>query len=166
MKTLKWFNLAEYANLGDLKKAYKALVYIHHPDHNGDLENMKEINIEYEYAFEWVKNHPRQESDTYANKHHNIEDGFREVIINVVFIPNIDIEICGSWIWIDGVERDNKAVQKILKSTGFEWASGKRKWYWKPSDYVKKGRTKWSMERIRNTYGSHKVENETRTQVG
>jgi len=160
MKTLKWFNLAEYANLGDLKKAYKALVYIHHPDHNGDLENMKEINIEYEYAFEWVKNHPREESDKYANKHHDIMDGFREVISKVVFIPNIIIEICGSWVWITG---ETKAVKEIIKQAGFSWAGKKKAWYWKPSDYIKSGKSNWSMDRIRTAYGSTRIDPDPHT---
>ena len=46
----------------DLKTQYKALLKANHPDNGGDLEAMKEINVEYDALFHIWKD--RQEKET------------------------------------------------------------------------------------------------------
>ena len=41
--------------LDDLKKEYRRLVMLNHPDRGGDLETMKIINLEYEQKHEELK---------------------------------------------------------------------------------------------------------------
>lgn len=48
----------------DLKSQYKALLKANHPDNGGDLETMKEINVEYDALFPIWKN--RKEAETGA----------------------------------------------------------------------------------------------------
>ena len=51
---MKYFaNVTSYQNL---KEVYYSLLKANHPDNGGDLETMKEINIEYEVAFRIWKN--------------------------------------------------------------------------------------------------------------
>lgn len=47
----------------------------------------------------------------------------REVIQNIITLDNINIEIVGCWIWVDG---DTYAHKDILKVLGFRWAREKR----------------------------------------
>lgn len=49
----------------DLKDQYKALLKKNHPDNGGDLETMKEINVEYDALFPIWKN--RKEAETGQN---------------------------------------------------------------------------------------------------
>ena len=45
----------------DLKNQYKKLLKANHPDNGGDLEAMKEINVEYDALFAvWKNKKPRQ----------------------------------------------------------------------------------------------------------
>ena len=74
----------------------------------------------------------------------------------------INIEIVGCWIWVDG---NTYAYKTTLKETGFKWAREKKKWYFHTEAFRKKSRCKLSMEDIRNYYGSTEVQTETRRQL-
>jgi hypothetical protein len=50
-------------------------------------------------------------------------------------------------------------AKEQLKEANFSWAGKKKKWYWKPAGYTKRGKSEWSMEQIRDTYGSKKISN-------
>ena len=50
---MKYF--AQCKNLEELKKEFRRLAMIHHPDRGGDVETMKEINNEYDSAFPALK---------------------------------------------------------------------------------------------------------------
>jgi len=43
----KILNLPDFASIEEIKKAYRALAMMHHPDRGGDLEIMKKINAAY-----------------------------------------------------------------------------------------------------------------------
>ena len=40
---------------------------------------------------------------------------------------------------------------------GFYWASKKKAWYYRPSDWKSKSRGTWDLEKIRETHGSSTV---------
>lgn len=42
---MKWFN--NPTSMDEVKKQYKSLIRVYHPDNGGDLDKMKEINVEY-----------------------------------------------------------------------------------------------------------------------
>lgn len=42
-----------------VKAAYKAMALLNHPDHGGDTERMKRINLAYEQARIWAASHER-----------------------------------------------------------------------------------------------------------
>lgn len=149
--------------LQDVKTKYRELVYLYHPDReNGNLEIMKQVNAEYEKIFEYIKNNPINEQEKKSYYYANVNDGYREQIEKIVFIPEISIEICGSWIWING---NTKPVKDIIKDAGFSWANNKKAWYWKPYTQKSHKHTAWDMDKIRNTYGSQKVENQERDKI-
>lgn len=71
MKYLK--NVKSY---NDLKTQYKALLKANHPDNGGDLEAMKEINVEYDALFHIWKD--RQEKETGEQIHETAEGTRRQ----------------------------------------------------------------------------------------
>lgn len=137
--------------LEELRKEYKRLVKENHPDNGGSVEAIKTINVEYEQLFKVLKN-----SDTKENKkkYNMEEDEMLRNIINSIINLNIDIEICGSWIWVSG---NTYGCKTELKQNGFRWASKKKMWYWHNPEEVVKGNGKTTMADIRTKYGSQVI---------
>jgi curved DNA-binding protein CbpA len=133
-----------------IKTAYRRACAKYHPDRNpAGLEMMKMVN----QAYDVLRNETgtAQESETqdaasYGQEIFNALSG----IVGLGF----DIEVCGSWVWVHG---DTKPHRETLKGAGFRWASKKKLWYYRPSDYKSKGRGKFTMDEIRATHGSEKV---------
>lgn len=145
-------------NLNDLKVEYRKLVKKYHPDNfAGSDEIIKKINNEYSEL------HTEFESDsnkTESEIKNNINE-FINIINQLIIYENIDIEICGTWIWVSG---STKEIKEKLKELNFFWASKKKLWYWRDSEYKSKNRNgEYTIETIRNIYGSTKVEKEKNT---
>ena len=66
-------------------------------------------------------------------------------------VEGISLEVCGSWLWVDG---DTKPVKDLIKSVGGRWAVKKKKWYVRPEGAKWFHRKEQDMERIREGYGS------------
>ena len=161
MHKFKFFSTCK--TIQELKTTFRELVKFHHPDkQTGNLETMKAINNEYELAFEYIKNNPINETEKKSNFYANVNDGFRETLEKIIFIPEITIEICGSWLWING---ETRPVKGLLKDAGLWYAANKKAWYFKPSDYKAKKHKAFSMNDIRNKYGSETIEKKERVRV-
>ena len=162
MSKFKFFSTCK--TIQELKTIFRELVKVYHPDNQitGNLETMKELNLEYELAFQYIKTHPINEQEKKSSYYANVNDGFREVLEKIIFIPEIFIEVCGSWLWITG---DTKPVKDILKNAGLFWAGRKQAWYFKPKEYKAKKHKAWDMDKIRNTFGSETIEKKERTKV-
>lgn len=149
---MKWF--AGVKNLSELKARYKDLAKKHHPDIGGNSQNMAEINAEYD---DLLKSLPTEERGKQTKGTGNVDDGYRDIINAIIDLPNIIVELCGSWLWISGA---TYAVKDQLKSAGCKWAPKKKMWYWRPEEYA---RPRWNkstmdMESIRMKYGSTIIE--------
>jgi len=153
----KFYYFSDCKTLQDVKTRYRDLVFQFHPDRqNGDLETMKKINLEYEQAFAYIKEHPQTEQEKKSNYYADVNDGYREQILKVIHIPGINIEICGCWIWITG---DTKPVKDIIKKAGYIWRKNKVAWSWNPPEFKSRRHKSWDMDKIRETYGSIFVPN-------
>ena len=51
-------------SLADLKKEYRRLAMLHHPDKGGDIAVMQQVNIEFEKLFDIWKDKPSIPSDS------------------------------------------------------------------------------------------------------
>ena len=80
----------------------------------------------------------------------------------IINFANINIEIVGCWLWVDG---DTYPYRNDLKEIGFKWASEKKKWYFHTDPFRKRSKRKLSMDDIRNLYGSTEVQTEQRKQL-
>ena len=69
-------------------------------------------------------------------------------------LEGLVVEICGSWVWVAG---DTIKHKQSLKTMGLFWSPSKRKWYWKPPNYMRRNRKSMSMGYIRTTHGSDVV---------
>ncbi|MBQ2174400.1 MAG: molecular chaperone DnaJ [Alphaproteobacteria bacterium] len=152
---MKYFN--GITTIEDLKKEYKRLALKYHPDLGGDTQTMQAINNEYEQMFKALKNkHKTADGRTYTAKEETTETAseFVEIINSLINIIGIEIEVCGSWLWVTGNTYPHRAA---LKKLGFGFSGSKKAWYWHKEPYIKKGRKSYTMDEIRNLHGSQKV---------
>lgn len=134
-----------------LKQEYHRLAMLHHPDKGGDTATMQAINEEFEKLFPTLASVDETRTDT------ELSQDYRDIIDEISHFDGIDIEVCGTWIWINGNTFPHKDA---LKGIGFFWASKKKRWYWRPANQKRSRRKAQTMDWIRTKYGSFKVENE------
>lgn len=143
--------------LEELKKTYKKLSLKLHPDCGGSDKEMAELNNEYDELFSKLKNyHKNKEGEIYEKETSETPEQFKEVINKLFALKMIDIEIeiIGSFIWITG---NTKPYKDEFKALNFRYSPKKMAWYQAPSDYKKRNRKNYDMDKIRGMYGSQKV---------
>ena len=147
---MKYF--ANIKTLEELKKEYKKLALENHPDRGGDVEVMKAINAEYDIMFNRVKDiHVNAKGETYTKENTETPSEFKDIIDKLIRMEGLEIEIIGCFIWLSG---NTKAHKDNIKALGFKWHSTKKMWYKAPEDYRKKSKKKYSIEEIRDMYGT------------
>lgn len=150
-------------SLDELKKEYRRLAMIHHPDCGGDPETMKAINAEHDEVFEVLKIDHNAKSDEWHQVTEAPEE-FREIIDLLMRLDGVDAELCGHWLWISGETRKHK---EALKAAGCRWSANKKMWYWRhPEDgCYGRNRKARSMSEIRFKYGSQVFRNGQETDL-
>ncbi len=140
--------------LDELKKAYRKLVFQHHPDRGGDTATMQAINAEYEQMHELLKNSWNASHDA-DHQCTEAPEEFRDICEALLKLDGLEIELCGQWIWIGGNTYEHR---EALKAAGCKWSKPKGKWYW---HHVYEGsrhyRGKSTMATIRAKYGSQRI---------
>lgn len=107
-----------------LKKEYRRLALINHPDNGGNPEKMKTINAEYEKAFNRLKDiHNKAAADDTTGKKRKMNETageYMEVIQKIIAFSRVAgfarccsdqlrwrtgivIELCGSWVWVSRI---------------------------------------------------------------
>ena len=151
------------STLEELRKQYKELLKLHHPDNGGNVSEMQEINSEYARIFKILKDqHENNNADqTNTNTDYNSmkydfaeDEKLREMLNKIIHFNSIDIELVGAWIWVSG---NTYACKKKLKEFGFKWAGQKKMWYRHSEAFRKRSRKTLSMDDIRNYYGSTEI---------
>ncbi len=145
-------------SLSELKAVYRRLVMEFHPDRGGDVRAMQEINVAHDAAFNRLKdrqNEAAKQPGATVRETTETPEEFRAVVDALLKIDGIEIELCGSWLWISG---DTYSHRAELKAAGCRWSKSKAKWYWR---HAEKGcrwsRGKATMDHIRTKYGSHLI---------
>lgn len=146
-------------NLNELKAEYKKLAMKHHPDMGGDVRTMQAINAEYDKTFAVLKelqNMEAEQPESRTKPTTETPEEFRSVVDALFRIEGIEVELCGSWLWVSGDTYQNR---EALKACGCLWSRSKKRWYWRHAeDDCKWSRGKTSMSEIRHKYGSEWLE--------
>ena len=155
-------------DLRELKLHYKKLVLKYHPDKFQDEDEketardfMKRINAEYDFITEYVKKwgkFPSSGSTSSGSwKKSEPSAEMQAAIDKISDLEGLEIEICGSWVWVSG---NTKPHKEALKAAGFIWSWFKKVWYWRSEEDKtprrRKGKSK-EMDEIRKKYGSENV---------
>lgn len=155
------FGATETITIESIKRQYRKLAMRWHPDRNGgDLRVMQEINAEFDKLKKRYYNvHEGQaKGSTYTDETQyapdTVTDNFIEIIDKLINLDGVGIEICGSFIWLNG---NTYSYRKEIKDLGARWASKKRMWFIAPADWQKRARRELEMHEIRDTYGSQVV---------
>lgn len=155
MTNTKWFSNPK--TLEELKKQYKKLAMAHHPDCGGTTEEMQEINAEYDELFAVLKNAKSTADGKVYETSEEVKETpeeFKKIINELVKLQGIEIEICGNWVWITG---NTYNCRESLKALKFRFSKKKTAWYYHNEDYKKKSKKTFSLDEIRELFGSEKI---------
>ena len=158
---MKYFQNCKTAE--ELKKEYRRLAKQLHPDLGGDTEEFKVMQNEYEQMWERLKNvHANSKGETYTKETTETPQEFIHIINVLTKLKGIEVEICGSWIWVSG---NTKEHREILKQINFKWANKKQAWYYHNEPYRKKSKRELTLDEIRDIFGSQKYETKERKEL-
>jgi len=147
-------------DMDSLKKAYRAVSKIYHPDINPNgLEIMKLINA----AYDLLKGSLGKWSVGDTPTGISIDEAIQAIFDKIKHFTGITAEVCGSWLWIGGKTWKYK---KEMKAAGMKWGNNKQKWYWHAAGYKKKSKRVFSMDEIRHTFGTVGLETEPASALG
>lgn len=152
----------------EYKRQYKKLILAYHPDlaaKNGltveeATKACQTINAEWDKLRKHNYNiHEDSNGGVYTDRTQQQADdvtaNFKDIIEKLIHMEGLEIEICGSFLWVGGNTKPNKDE---LKGMGFRWASKKRRWFLAPQGWRKKGRRELTMNEIRDSYGSQRID--------
>lgn len=143
-----------------VKAEYKRLAKIHHPDVGGNTATMQTINRQYTERVNHLKKYGERretispDDQPRTQRHTEAPEEFIRIINAVIGLDGIDLDLVGCWIWATGntfMHRD------VLKAAGFQWASKKRAWYWRPAEAACSSRGKKSLDQIKHKYGCERL---------
>lgn len=156
---MKWFR-DSIDNLNDLRTCYKKLIIKYHPDNNTEdtTSIMQEINAEYDSLFKNLKS-AYEKSASYEQQTDRQKQAYdwkkdqqiRAIIMALSKFEGIEIELCGTWVYVRG---NTYPYRKQLKELGLRFNSHKECWIVHYDDYYKYHKTPVSMTYIRDKYGS------------
>ena len=141
--------------INEIKSEYRRLAKINHPDRGGDTETMQKINAAYHAALETLDG--RVSVGTDGKRHtyrynHDVEQEVMDKVLELLSLnlPNVQIEVIGTWVWVNG---DTRPVKEQLKSLGLRWHGKRQMWYWRRFTYRRR-MSKMSTDDLRKMYGN------------
>jgi len=152
---MKYFGYVE--DFVELRKLYYQLALKFHPDRGGSEDIMKLINNEYEVYSEKLINGNIDFSNSRKIYETQVSEELQNKINEILHLENLIIEIIGGWIWITG---NTYPVKSDLKKLDFKFSNNKTAWYWHATNYHKRSNKEFTMDGIRDLWGSHIVEKE------
>lgn len=151
---MKYFEECRTAE--DLKKAFHKAAAKLHPDNGGDAAEFKTMKAEYEKAWSILKDvHINAAGETYRKETDETPERFTGIIEKIIHMSGVKIEIIGAWIWLSG---NTMTYKDEIKAAGFWWSKSKKAWYFNGETVHKKRRGHYSMNGLRQRYGSVEVE--------
>ena len=154
---MKYFN-ETLQNVASIKKEYRRLAHILHPDKGGNTEEMQLLNSEYLQALRNVDGTKySDDGKEYVYKYDELKE---TAIINKIYellekqIDKIaDIYLIGAWLWITNT---NKQDREKFKECKLKWSNQRKAWYYHSGKYRHFG-SKAGLASIAKHYGAGKV---------
>lgn len=149
---MKYFN--DFMNIEELRTKFREFCLELHPDKGGKHEDFIEMKAEYDKVILRAANSEAIKAGTEDREprfNFASESELAEMMEKLMRVPEIIIEVCGSWLWIAG---NTFPVHEILKSFGFKYSKAKTKWYYSPYMGTGKRRGRYTMQKIRDKFGS------------
>lgn len=151
--------------LEELKKAYRKMALIHHPDRGGNEKDFIALKDEFDRLFKVYEKKESQRTYTdrktgeqkeYTKKAASAEDleQFKSIIDAVIFMDGVEVEILGTWVWLTGNTKQHK---EKLKELNFKWSKPKNAWYWHEGEYKKSYGKVFTMEELREMHNAKTV---------
>lgn len=154
MTSGKYFSNCQ--SLEDVKTTFKTLAKQLHPDCGGNAELFKQMMTEYKTAFERWKNCDNTSHSQQKNAAETPEQ-YADIINQIIFFDGVQIEIIGSWIWLSG---NTYQYKDQIKALGFFYSSSKKSWYYTGSTEKSYRRGRYSMNKLRERWGSQTIQNQ------
>lgn len=142
-------------DLQELKRAYHKAARAAHPDMGGSTEEMQHINSEYEKAVDRIQREMKTgKAGTNSAETAETMKQFAEVLQVLYALDGLNIELCGTWLWISGNTYGHKDA---LKAAGCKWSNSKKMWYYYTGEYHKHGKHAYTIDEIRDFHGSEMI---------
>ena len=141
--------------LEEVKRKYKELAMLHHPDRGGNTATMQEINLEYEE----IQKNPLFDFSNESQEDQEDFIRYPEIINQLIVLNGLIIELIGNWIWVSGNTYPHRSQ---LKQIGLFFAPKKVMWYFRPAEFKSVNRSPKSIDEIRVKYGSDIVGSKNR----
>lgn len=144
MKTKFFSQCIDEHSLLKLALQLKDILQLDKPD-NSILRS--EVEAEYHYLLNSFKKS--------ANSHETEKKELtQDEILEKIKPLNLEIEICGKWLWVYG---NTRPVKDTLKQLKLRFNPGKKCWYWRPDKFRSINKDPLEMDEIRRLYGSRKI---------
>lgn len=144
MKELKYFKHCK--SLDEVKAEYKRCVkrWLQTSTEPGDSKQM--VLVDEEYLD--ISHRPK-----FLEQPEDVRDEFNQFPEKVkqIALLGLNMEVCGSWLWVSGNTREHK---EALKELGLRYSPNKMMWYYRPKWYRSSNSTPVDMEFIRKKYGT------------
>ena len=127
-----------------IKLAWRLACSKYHPDKGGSTAMMQAVNAAYDALLAADHIEPTESTSDYGEE-------LNAAINAILGLSGLNVEICGSWVWVSG---DTRTHKDALKTAGYHWAPKKAMWHFRPAGFRSFGRGRASMDEIRNKYGS------------
>jgi len=135
----------------EVKKVFRKLINQYHPDkEGGDVHFSQLLNQAWESLRKFDQVTFTGEADGQSE---NLSEVLKTAIDQIKNLDGLNIEICGTWIWVTG---ETKRHKEKLKESKFFYSKNKTAWYFKTGTAKRRGSSK-SLDDIRESHGSQVV---------
>jgi len=145
-------------DVAEIKKLYRELVKVHHPDLGGETKTMQILNDQYLTALKGVNN--TKTIDAEGKEHtyfydQDMEEAVAQKLVELLGLKmnNVDIWLIGVWVWVKG---DTKPFKDALKALGCRWHVKNTAWYFR-TEQNKTWHSGKGLASIAAQYGAQKI---------
>jgi len=168
---MKHFN--DCINVAMVKKLYRELALVLHPDRGGELRAMQELNAEYLQILQQLDG--RVSFEDGKERTYKYDATQETEILNKINalislrMANVEIIIIGSWIWINGATRPFKDK---LRALNCKWHNKRGCWFFHQANDTnetrgcyRRGYSKDGLDKLAQKYGYQKFSPSTQQKV-